>query len=507
MVQRDSVFLTDFALTDGASVDLQLHRVEIFAPDAILVLATQAGDVPMAAPEVAMLSGQIVGQPESRVFLAISPEAVNGVVNAASDRYIVSCGPYNQGYQPLIYSVSQTPADLIPVDGFACHYDELVQPGLSKHSAESAAGLRGSEPCRIADISVETDWEFHQLFGNEAGAAAYAATLIGAVSEIYVADADMHLRISYLRIWTTSADPWTQGDTVNQLFEFQDYWNLNMTGIGRHVATMLSGRGLGGGVAYGDAACYPEYDYSVEANLAGWFPYPLEDNNANNWDMMVTAHELGHNFGAPHTHDIGIDNCAGGDCSVAPNGTIMSYCHLCDGGLANILLNFHPLMLSSEILPFLNSGQCDLSGAAPSITGGPNGGAFCVGADISLSVFTSGPGTHTYQWRKDGSDIGGATSGTYLISGAVAADAGDYDVVVGNECASITSGAAGVTVAAGAAGDVNGDCAVNITDLGTLLAVFGTCSGDAGYDAAADLDASGCVNITDLGILLANFGA
>jgi hypothetical protein len=151
MVQRDSVFLTDFALTDGASVDLQLHRVEIFAPDAILVLATQAGDVPMAAPEVALFSGQIVGQPESRVFLAISPEAVNGVVNAASDRYIVSCGPYNQGYQPLIYSVSQTPADLIPVDGFACHYDELVQPGLSKHSAESAAGFawqRALPDCR-----------------------------------------------------------------------------------------------------------------------------------------------------------------------------------------------------------------------------------------------------------------------------------------------------------------------------------------------------------------------
>jgi predicted alpha/beta superfamily hydrolase len=56
------------------------------------------------------------------------------------------------------------------------------------------------------------------------------------------------------------------------------------------------------------------------------------------------------------------------------------------------------------------------------------------------------------------------------------------------------------------AGDTNGDGCVNISDLGTLLAAFGTCSGDAGYEPAADIDDSGCVNISDLGVLLANFG-
>ena len=58
---------------------------------------------------------------------------------------------------------------------------------------------------------------------------------------------------------------------------------------------------------------------------------------------MVFTHELGHNFGAPHTHDLNppVDNCAGGDCSVTPNGTIMSYCHGCPGGLENIRMEFH----------------------------------------------------------------------------------------------------------------------------------------------------------------------
>jgi len=55
-------------------------------------------------------------------------------------------------------------------------------------------------------------------------------------------------------------------------------------------------------------------------------------------------------------------------------------------------------------------------------------------------------------------------------------------------------------------GDVDGSGCVGQSDLGILLAAFGTCAGDAGYDPAADLDGDECVGQSDLGILLANFG-
>ncbi|MFO0840543.1 MAG: hypothetical protein U1D55_18705 [Phycisphaerae bacterium] len=56
-----------------------------------------------------------------------------------------------------------------------------------------------------------------------------------------------------------------------------------------------------------------------------------------------------------------------------------------------------------------------------------------------------------------------------------------------------------------AAGDINGDGAVDESDLGILLAAFGTCSGDPGYVPGADFDHSGCVNESDLGVLLAGW--
>ncbi|MFN0134827.1 MAG: endonuclease/exonuclease/phosphatase family protein [Phycisphaerae bacterium] len=56
-------------------------------------------------------------------------------------------------------------------------------------------------------------------------------------------------------------------------------------------------------------------------------------------------------------------------------------------------------------------------------------------------------------------------------------------------------------------GDINGDCAVNLTDLSALLASFGACRGDANYSFLRDLDNSGCIELTDLSTLLAQFGA
>lgn len=53
-------------------------------------------------------------------------------------------------------------------------------------------------------------------------------------------------------------------------------------------------------------------------------------------------------------------------------------------------------------------------------------------------------------------------------------------------------------------GDVNGDSAVNLTDLATLLVSFGTPSGMT--LANGDLDGDADVDLTDLAVLLSNFG-
>ena len=86
--------------------------------------------------------------------------------------------------------------------------------------------------------------------------------------------------------------------------------------------------------------------------------------------------------------------------------------------------------------------------AAPSIATQPVSQSAAVGGSVTFSVTASGSGTLTYQWRKAGSAIGGATASSYTIAQVAAADAGSYDVVVTNSSGSATSSAATLSVTA-----------------------------------------------------------
>jgi hypothetical protein len=55
-------------------------------------------------------------------------------------------------------------------------------------------------------------------------------------------------------------------------------------------------------------------------------------------------------------------------------------------------------------------------------------------------------------------------------------------------------------------GDVDLDGDVDLSDLSALLAVYGLCEGDAGYDDAADIVDDQCIDLADLSALLANYG-
>jgi phosphate transport system substrate-binding protein len=54
--------------------------------------------------------------------------------------------------------------------------------------------------------------------------------------------------------------------------------------------------------------------------------------------------------------------------------------------------------------------------------------------------------------------------------------------------------------------DMDNQGVVNINDVGTVLAAYGTSIGQAGYNPLADLNGSGTINILGLGPLLANYG-
>lgn len=84
--------------------------------------------------------------------------------------------------------------------------------------------------------------------------------------------------------------------------------------------------------------------------------------------------------------------------------------------------------------------------APPGIATQPANLTVAAGAPASFQVAAVGAGPFSYQWRKGGVAITGATGASYTIPAAAANDAGDYDVVVTNEGGATPSATARLTV-------------------------------------------------------------
>ena len=84
---------------------------------------------------------------------------------------------------------------------------------------------------------------------------------------------------------------------------------------------------------------------------------------------------------------------------------------------------------------------------SPNITSQPANQSVAVGQSATFSVAATGSATLGYQWKKNGSNIDGATSSSYTTPATSSADNGTrYSVSVSNSTGSVTSGEASLTV-------------------------------------------------------------
>lgn len=84
--------------------------------------------------------------------------------------------------------------------------------------------------------------------------------------------------------------------------------------------------------------------------------------------------------------------------------------------------------------------------SAPVITSQPGDGSALTGATVTFSVTATGTGL-AYQWRRNGTDVAGATGASYTTPALSSVDSGaQYTVVVSNAGGSTTSSAARVNL-------------------------------------------------------------
>lgn len=187
-----------------------------------------------------------------------------------------------------------------------------------------------------------------------------------------------------------------------------------------------------------------------------------------NTNYTVLAHELAHNFGC--RHDRSTENASSSDGRISygfrfdyngsDTGTVMSYAPNRVPYFSNPEVGFHGIKLgvsegetgAADNAHLLMEKALAMSAhrefaPAPIITAQPDSTTFRRGTSVNLSVSASGENL-TYQWRKNGAAISGATSAIYSKSSASDDDVGSYDVVVANNAGSVISTSATVAVSA-----------------------------------------------------------
>ncbi len=369
------VVLSGLVLPDGSRVDLDLTRLFVERYGFRFRVDGERRPDLLEGLDLSIWTGTVFGEPESEVMLSFSTYGSRGWLRRGG--MLVHFIPLpDEGGNWAAGSVLATTEESLNRQGRRlqsfCGLDELPDGPRDRQVpiTPPAAGAPESGPCDLYEckISIETDWQLYQVFGDLMAETAYATTLLVFVSNRYEIQADTILTYPYVQFYTNSNDPWVSqdqgGNCIDLLYEFQAAWVGSIPAGGR-LGHFLSGANLGCGVAWLDVLCDNDYNFSVSGNVDGSVGFPVVPNQITNWDFMVAAHELGHNFGALHTHDYcpPLDECAPpgyfGSCQTQQNctnqGTIMSYCHLCGGGMTNITTWFHP-----QITPILLVGamQC-----------------------------------------------------------------------------------------------------------------------------------------------------
>jgi hypothetical protein len=287
--------------------------------------------------------GRVRGQEGTFVRLYLDGQKVQGLIITPSETFFVEpardLAPSAGGKEFVFYSAS----DVKPSGG------ECVERSLGGKveaeaartkvapSASAAAGPSADDafaPKPETEIATEADFEFYRDF-NASSATATNNDILNIMTQvdgIYDAQLGIKIRVVFQRVWTTDTDPYTTANASDALDQLTAGYNGSFGGSGAPARdlvhlftgkTLLDDNGNTGiiGIAWTGALCdLPAYSYGLSQSRFA--------SAADSRRVVLTAHEVGHNFGASHTNPASAPAAPNCDSSVgpgtSPTATIMS---------------------------------------------------------------------------------------------------------------------------------------------------------------------------------------
>jgi hypothetical protein len=238
--------------------------------------------------------GVVSGLPSSWVRITYSPNGPSGLIWDGAHLFgIEPPSDTDTGSQdPAIFRVE----DLVVEAGSAvCGMEPLPATGaatLEQIVTESQAVAELTATLNL-ELGIIADVEFSSA--NEPDPSAALVARINNVDGIFSEQLGVKLTIADVTVFDAEPDPFSQSDAPGLLDELRAFRSASSTQGATGLTHLFTGRNLDGstvGIAYFGALCSRDFGAGLSEGLRG----PV-------FDSLIAAHEIGHNFGAPHDGD------------------------------------------------------------------------------------------------------------------------------------------------------------------------------------------------------------
>jgi Metallo-peptidase family M12/Domain of unknown function DUF11 len=274
--------------------------------------------------------GRVAGAPGSWVRLARVGEALEGMVWDGNDLYTIEPARRAKPFMidaagvaddaTVIYRLSDTLSDLGP------QFCTVVTPAESATTLDAykalVSELRANQPLAAAaaatsqiQVAVIGDVEFSS--DRPGNAQSTVVTRMNVVDGIFSGQVGIHIVVAAVSLFDTDSDPFTATTVPSELLnQLADYKNATAAIRSTAITHLMTGRDFDGttvGIAFLASLCSPRF--GVSASEGG-----SEISSAS--AALVAAHEMGHNFGAPH--DAETDPAQNQACASTPPTFLMA---------------------------------------------------------------------------------------------------------------------------------------------------------------------------------------
>ncbi len=282
-------------------IDLEPHSVRA-AGYRVLVQDARGALTARHAGPVRTLRGTIWGRPKCRVAGAMLSDGLHLVMRLENGR---RCW-----MEPVPRSIAAKHTYAVFEDRHVLPTGGVCRtPGADEGDRIDAGRGRLSrhDPVLIARIACDTDTEFVAAQGSASAAEARINAVINAVNLQYESQVGIRHEITTIVIRTAS-DPYTERDAQGRLCEFIREWTSNRAGIDRDMTHLFTGANLRGGTIGiaadigGTGICVSEGGCSG-GRFGTFGSYCMAQSDFSGSFTCITdltAHELGHLWGAFH---------------------------------------------------------------------------------------------------------------------------------------------------------------------------------------------------------------